>query len=99
MGFIDRWRTKQDEQIVKGFDKFVVLTHEDKEYWGELSYIEVILNAALSLGSLSLNNSSHRVVAVGHLDYQKGFDQLIKAWNMLYQQKQLADCSVKVNGN
>ena len=30
LGFIDHWRTKQDERIVKQFDKFVVLTKRTK---------------------------------------------------------------------
>ena len=30
-GVIDKWRTCQDEHLVRRFDKFVVLTHED---WG-----------------------------------------------------------------
>lgn len=50
LGFIDRWRTKQDERIVRQFDKFVVLTQEDKGYWGELPNIKVIPNAAMLLG-------------------------------------------------
>lgn len=42
LGFIDRWRTKQDERIVRKFDKFVVLTKEDSGYWGAIPNLEVI---------------------------------------------------------
>ena len=34
LGAIDRFRTWQDVQIVRRFDKFVVLSQEDKGYWG-----------------------------------------------------------------
>ena len=36
LGLADRFRTWQDERIVRKFDKFVVLTKEDASYWGEL---------------------------------------------------------------
>lgn len=80
LGWIDRWRTRQDEKIVGRFDKFVVLTHEDCGYWGDLHNIEVIPNAALMAGGHQSHVSNKRVIAVGRLDYQKGFDRLIQAW-------------------
>ena len=83
LGMIDRWRTRQDEHIVRRFDKFVVLTQEDKGYWGALPNIQVIPNAALNLGECRSDVSAHRVIAVGRLDYQKGFDRLIQAWKII----------------
>ena len=47
MGLIDRWRTRMDERLVRRFDRFVVLTEEDRGYWGALPNIEVIPNAAM----------------------------------------------------
>lgn len=41
LGLIDRWRTRQDERIVRRFDRFVVLTEEDRGYWGTLPNLEV----------------------------------------------------------
>lgn len=41
LGLIDKWRTHQDERIVRRFDKFVVLTHEDRGYWGEIGRAHV----------------------------------------------------------
>jgi hypothetical protein len=35
LGLIDKFRTWQDERIVRKFDKFVVLSQEDKGYWGD----------------------------------------------------------------
>ena len=32
----DWWRSRQDEKTVRRFDRFVVLTEEDKGYWGGL---------------------------------------------------------------
>lgn len=72
LGLIDRLRTKQDEKIARKFDKFVVLTHEDREYWGEMSNITVMPNAAMPMGDNFSDGSVKRVIAVGRLDYQKG---------------------------
>ncbi len=80
----DRFRTWQDERIVRRFDQFVVLTHEDATYWGALPNLTVIPNAAIQTDTPQADTrNSHRVIAVGRLDYQKGFDRLIEAWNLL----------------
>lgn len=83
IGLIDRWRTHQDETIVKKFDKFVVLTNEDRGYWGALPNIEVIPNAALAQNEKHTDCTAHRVIAVGRLDHQKGFDRLLQAWQIV----------------
>lgn len=87
LGWADRWRTRQDERIVQRFDKFVVLTHEDKGYWGNLPNIEVIPNAAMNMSGHFSDVTSHRIIAVGRLDYQKGFDRLILAWDIIQKSK------------
>lgn len=83
LGWIDRLRTKQDEHIVSRFDRFVVLTREDKGYWGDIPNITVIPNAAMHVAEKYADVSAKRVIAVGRLDYQKGFDRLIKAWKLI----------------
>lgn len=83
LGWIDKLRTRQDEQIVRRFDKFVVLTNEDRGYWGDLPNIEVIPNAAMHVSDAYSDVMNKRVIAVGRLDYQKGFDRLIQAWELV----------------
>lgn len=83
LGLIDRFRTWQDEQLVRRFDKFVVLSEEDKGYWGDMPNIQVIPNAALFMADRYADMSRKRVIAVGRLDYQKGFDRLIDAWQIV----------------
>lgn len=98
LGLIDRWRTKQDERIVSRFDKFVVLTNEDKGYWGNLPNIEVIPNAAVHVSDSFSDVRIKRVIAVGRLDYQKGFDRLIKAWQKVHISGRFEDWSLDIFG-
>lgn len=98
LGLIDRWRTKQDEQIVSRFDKFVVLTQEDREYWGSMANMEVIPNAAMHPGSEPSDVSCKRIIAVGRLDYQKGFDRLIKAWALVQKANKYSDWRLDIFG-
>lgn len=83
LGLADRFRTWQDQRIVRRFDRFVVLTREDAGYWGALPNLEVIPNAALAFPEVRRTPESRRVMAVGRLDYQKGFDRLLNAWALL----------------
>lgn len=98
LGMIDKWRTHQDERIVRRFDKFVVLTNEDKEYWGNLHNIEVIPNAAMNMGGHFSDVANHRVIAVGRLDYQKGFDRLIQAWCYIQRDGRYQDWHLDIFG-
>ena len=98
LGAIDKWRTWQDERIVRGFDKFVVLTNEDRGYWGNLPNIEVIPNAAMFVADRYSDVSVKRVIAVGRLDYQKGFDRLIQAWEIVNKSGKYDDWRLDIFG-
>ena len=79
----DWWRYKTDAKVVSRFDKFVVLTHEDKEYWGNLRNMCVIPNARTFEVNQPATLEAKKVVAVGRLNHQKGFDRLIDAWSIV----------------
>lgn len=79
----DLWRSKQDEKTVRRFDKFVVLTEEDKGYWGNLPNTTVIPNANTFATSQAAALENKKVIAIGRYTYQKGFERLIEAWNIL----------------
>lgn len=98
LGWIDKWRTRQDERIVRRFDKFVVLTNEDCGYWGNLPNIVVIPNAAMNMSGCDSNVMNHRIIAVGRLDYQKGFDRLIRAWEIVQRNSYFADWHLDIFG-
>lgn len=84
LGIVDKWRNINDLRLAKQYDRFVVLTEEDKSYWGNLPNIEVIPNANSFIPSNRASLDCNRVIAVGRYDYQKGFDELIKIWKKIY---------------
>lgn len=81
---VDRWRSRRDGNTVKKYDRFVVLTHEDKSYWGDWPDIAVIPNALTFPVARPALLDNKRVIAVGRYSYQKGFDYLIDAWAIVH---------------
>ena len=82
----DRLRSELDLHTVRRFDRFVVLTQEDRGYWGELPNIEVIPNARtfrIPEEKLCFESRRKEVIAVGRYSRQKGLERLIEAWNMV----------------
>lgn len=83
----DRWRTLQEKKLVRKYDRFVVLTHEDATLWGNLPNMVVIPNSGptpLLLPSMEGSRYlSKQVLAIGRLDFQKGFDTLLNIWHRL----------------
>ena len=98
LGAIDRWRTREDEKLVRRFDRFVVLSNEDRGYWGELPNIEEIPNDALFDGDGFATTECKRVIAGGRFDYQKGCDRLVKAWEIVCRYEHLKDWRLDIFG-
>lgn len=82
---VDWWRSRMDERLVRRYDKFVVLTKEDKGYWGDLPNIEVIPNARSFAPCQSSSLMHETALAIGRFTHQKGFDHLIKAWAIVHE--------------
>lgn len=84
-GWVDRWRSYNELKIARRYDRFVVLTQEDKQYWGSWPELRVIPNANSFEPILSAALTVKRVIAVGRLDYQKDFEQLIRIWDQVFK--------------
>jgi len=79
----DKWRSHNDLRVVKRFDRFVVLTEEDKGYWGDLPNMVVIPNARTFSTDTPSTLDHKTVIAVGRYNFQKQFDKLLDAWKLL----------------
>ncbi len=77
-------RTQQLKKATKGLDKLIVLTKADQKQW-EFSHKNVIQipnpNPLENQEFSTLLNK--RIISVGKLDPQKGFDMLIEAWALV----------------
>ena len=74
----DKFLSDRDAEYVRAFDRFVVLTQEDKDYWGDLPNMVVIPNGVPRKEPAPLE--AHTVIAVGRYSFQKALDRLIQAW-------------------
>jgi glycosyltransferase involved in cell wall biosynthesis len=83
----DRFRNWLDAKTVGRYEKFIVLTHEDAGYWGHLPNIAVIPNALSFVTQQCADLTNKKAIAIGRYNYQKGFNYLIKAWEMVHSQQ------------
>ena len=79
----DKLRSVNDLKIVSRYDRFVVLTEEDKGYWQNLDNLCVIPNARSFIVEKPIELDKHRVLAVGRYCHQKSFDRLLQAWKIV----------------
>ena len=59
---VDNYLSRLDQKIVEKYDKFVVLTEEDKKLWGSLSNLEVIPNANSFVPTSTANLNAKKVI-------------------------------------
>ena len=78
------WRLKRS---VSHFDMLVALTTDDARCWQPYVQTVVIPNSLpyFPPHAANLSEVRHRVIAVGRLDRQKGFDLLLDAWQTVQQ--------------
>ena len=82
-GLVDRMRSHNETRQVKRFDRFVTLTKEDRDLWGDIPGICAIPNG-IRLPDPALEIPRNKtVIAVGRYMYQKGLDRLIDAWKIV----------------
>lgn len=71
---------KSDYDVVKHYDKFVVLTEEDQKLWGNLPNITTIPNSITFVPEIKSTTTEKRIIAVGRNCKQKQLDVLIRIW-------------------
>lgn len=82
--WIGKFRTWQLERATIGLSKLIVLTQQDLNDWlkTNTNVVSIPNPSSISLQEIS-NVESHRVITVGRLDAQKGYDYLIDTWNIV----------------
>lgn len=91
------WRKKQ-ENAVKKLDTFVVLTRQDAKSWSDVRRALIIPNPLTFTPTKYSNNESKKIISVGRLFNQKGFDLLIKAWAIIAKKHQGWEVNIYGNG-
>ncbi len=69
--------------IEKNADVVVTLTNGDKSLWKRAKHVEVIPNFSNIEISRLCNINSKRIVAVGRLSPEKGYDRLLEIWKIV----------------
>lgn len=78
--FLKEWRKRY---FIHNYDAFVVLTQEDAINWKKYKKTYVIPNAIPFVHIHTSNCQNKKIISVGRLTFQKGYDMLIEAWNMI----------------
>ena len=68
------------------FSKFVVLTAGNLNEWKSLNNTMVIPNPLSFYSESASSLKNKKIIAVGKQSYQKGYDLLLKAWEIVLQQ-------------
>ena len=85
-GLVDKYRSRQDAGMAALYDRFIVLTEADKDNWSEVKNVSVIQNPVCFHPPEQAPLDTKKVLAVGRLAYQKGFDRLLAAWGQIAAQ-------------
>lgn len=73
--------SRKRTNIASKYDRFIVLTEEDKHSWRNLNNIEVIPNPNSFVPTETSKLTNKKVICAGHYKYQKGIDLLIDIWD------------------
>ena len=87
--FLPNWVAKIRTRIFKNecqkLSHLVVLTEEEKSSWENAANITVIPNPTPFYIPESSSTLNKKAIAVGRLVYEKGFDWMIEAWEMVVE--------------
>lgn len=85
ISWLDRKIARHLLEMLKRCEKVVVLTHKDAACWKGYDNIEVIHNVLTNYPEkiTDVADRPKRIIAVGRLHAQKGFDLLIQSWQLI----------------
>lgn len=74
------WKYWVKIRSVRKYDKFIVLTEEDKKLWGSRQNMAIIPNSLTFYPENRALLQNKRILMVGRLSPEKGFDRMINIW-------------------
>ncbi|MBQ7510679.1 MAG: glycosyltransferase family 4 protein [Prevotella sp.] len=83
--FMRYYKKRYFRRVERQADVVVTLTTGDAKEWQRARRVEVIPNFTVMAVSRLSDVMTKRVIAVGRLEWQKGFDRLIEAWQTVEQ--------------
>ena len=81
--YFNSYRNKYLHVIEKNADVVVTLTKEDAIDWRKAKRVETIPNFSIMPISKLCDINAKRVIAVGRLSWQKGYDKLLNIWEVV----------------
>ena len=76
-------RVALQERVATRYDRFVILTHEEQPLWKGFTNLSVIPNALPFRPKQFADVSDKRLIAVGRMEYQKNFPELLRIWSRI----------------
>jgi len=71
----------------KKLKRLIVLTEEEKSFWSDTENILVIPNPLPFVPEKFSTLENKKAIAIGRLNYEKGFDMLIEAWKKVAEKR------------
>lgn len=93
----NRWLSYKSFKNINKYNAFVCLTKEDSENWKGLSNLHVIPNFIEEKAKEAAPLNSKEVIAVGRLNYQKGYDRMISIWKKVNEK--YPEWKLRIYGN
>lgn len=90
--------TLREELLVKEYDKTILLTEEDLKNWKNKLNMEVIPNSIPNIPFGVSNCENKKVISVGRLDGQKGYDRLIEVWKIVKSKAKTSEWILEIYG-
>ena len=81
--YLKCWRLLYFNIVERKADVVVTLTEGDKNLWKRAKRVEVIPNFSTMPITKYCDCTSKKVIAVGRLEWEKGFSRLIEAWKIV----------------
>lgn len=78
--YINIYRRKYFSTIEKKADAVITLTKGDKNEWRKAKYTKVIPNFSMMQISHISNCEQKRIISVGRLEWEKGYERLLDVW-------------------